>query len=302
VPDLFVSSGSTSWNQPKKYPYTFGWQPDYFVEGKVLGEMVKRKYAGKKVAYFYQNDDFGKDGMAGLDKYIDSSQVVAREGYQPGSTDIGPQVAKIAASKADVVVLMSIPAFTALFKLATLKLKYGPQMVVSNVGSDPTTLSGLLEAYAKKGGTTIKGQTLIEGIITDGYLPSPADSSNSWTQLWTKVKAKYAPDLPLDGNVAYGMSMAYTMVQALQQAGKDLTRQKILDVVEKGDFTGPGLTPYRYSKDNHAGFSGVQVVQIKAGVPEVIDGGPKVTEAGDAEVKPYGDKPADAPSSGVPSA
>ena len=70
VPDLFVSSGCRCWDEPDKHPYTFGWQPDYTVEGKILGDYIKKNFAGKKVAYFCQDDDFGTDGAEGLDLYI----------------------------------------------------------------------------------------------------------------------------------------------------------------------------------------------------------------------------------------
>ncbi|HEY0803983.1 MAG TPA: ABC transporter substrate-binding protein, partial [Pseudonocardiaceae bacterium] len=147
VPDLFVASGCTCWDQPKRHPYTFGWQPDYTVEGKILGQYITQHYAGKKVAYFYQDDDFGRDGVAGLDKYVPGNLVVSRQSYQPGNVDVSAQVAAIANAKPDVVVLETIPAYTALFKLTSLKLGFSPTIAVSNVGSDPTTTAGLLQAF-----------------------------------------------------------------------------------------------------------------------------------------------------------
>ncbi|HYU04881.1 MAG TPA: ABC transporter substrate-binding protein, partial [Jatrophihabitantaceae bacterium] len=184
VPDLFVASGCSCWDQPKAHPYTFGWQPDYVVEGKILGDYITKSFAGKKVAYFYQDDDFGRDGMKGLDKHIDQSLVVSRQPYQPGNTDVAAQVSAIARAKPDVVVLFTIPAYTALFKLTSLKLGFSPTMVVSNVGSDPITVSGLLEAFAKQAGASVKGGQLIEGIVTDTYLPTLGDTSNSWIALF----------------------------------------------------------------------------------------------------------------------
>ena len=299
VPDLFVSSGCRCWDEPAKHPYTFGWQPDYVVEGKILGQHVKQQFAGKKVAYFYQDDDFGQDGVSGLDKYIDKSQVVSRQTYQPGNTDIAPQVSAIAAAKPDVVVLFSIPAYTALFKLATLKVGINPTLVVSNVGSDPTTLGGLLEAFAKRGGATVKGSQLIEGIVTDGYLPPLGDSSNSWVKLFTSVRDKYAKSLPWDGNVAYGMALAYTFVQALQAAGDNPTRQGIVDVLEKGGLKGPGLTPFRYSKDSHAGFTGTRLGTIKGGAV-MPQGDALTTDDGDGPITAFTEAPAEAPANGVP--
>src|SRR5205823_11500774 len=146
-----------------------------------------KHFAGKKVAYFYQDNDFGRDGVKGLDKYLNPSLVVSRQPYQPGNTDITPQVSAIARSNADIVVLDTIPAYTALFKLGALKAGFNPTMVVSNVGSDPITVSGLLENFAKDAGASVTGSQLIEGIVTDSYLPSLGDTSNSWIALFKKI-------------------------------------------------------------------------------------------------------------------
>src|ERR1700729_2405900 len=141
VPDVFVASGCNCWSDPK-YPETFGWQLDYVREGKILGQYVKQHFAGKKVAFFYQNDEFGLDGVKGLSDEIPASMVVSKQSYVPTNVNIAPQVAALRASGAQVVVSFSIPAFTALLKLNSLKLGFNPALVVSNVGSDPITLSG----------------------------------------------------------------------------------------------------------------------------------------------------------------
>lgn len=300
VPDLFVASGCSCWDQPKQHPYTFGWQPDYTVEGKILGQYITQHYAGKKVAYFYQDDDFGKDGMVGLDKYVPGNLVVSRQPYQPGNTDVTAQVTAIAAAKPDVVVLESIPAYTALFKLTSLKLGFSPTLVVSNVGSDPTTTEGLLQAFAKSAGSSISQPAqLVEGMVTDAYLPSLGDTTNSWTALFKKIHDQYLAKLPFDGNVVYGMAYAYTFAQALTAAGKNPTRQGVIDALEKGGLSGPGLIPFRYSKSSHAGYTGVQVAVVHSGALAVT-GSPLTTDDGSGPVAPYTGTPATAPANGVP--
>src|SRR5215472_5847295 len=154
IPDVFIASGCNCWNQPSLYPETFGYQLDYVREGKILGQYVKQHFAGKKIAYFYQNDEIGQDGVTGLDYEIPKSMVVSRQTFVPTNVNIAPAVAALRASGAQVIVAFSIPAFTALLKLNSLKLGYTPTLVVSNVGADPITLSGLLESYAKQGGAT----------------------------------------------------------------------------------------------------------------------------------------------------
>src|SRR5215469_11585266 len=187
VPDVFVASGCDCWNDPSKYPNTFGWQLDYIREGKILGAYIKQHFAGKKIGYFYQNDEFGQDGVKGLDYEIPHSQVVSRQSYVPTDINIGAQVAALKASGAQVVVAFAIPAFAALLKLYALKLSYAPQLVASNVGTDPLTLGGLVQAFAKQGGTNVNGSALIQGIITDDYLPATGNTSNSWVALFKKV-------------------------------------------------------------------------------------------------------------------
>jgi ABC-type branched-subunit amino acid transport system substrate-binding protein len=297
VPDLFVSSGCLCWDQPKKHPQTFGWQPDYTVEGKILGQMIAERYKGKKVAYFLQDDDFGSDGAKGLDHYIPKDQVVTRQTYEPGNTDIGPQIAKIKASGAQVVAMFTIPAYTALVELAGLKLDYHPQLVVSNVGSDPTTLKGLLKAFSKGKAPS----ALIDGIQTDAYLPPLSDASNDWVALFKKIHDRYLPKLPLDGNVEYGLAMAYTFVEALQRAGQNPTRQGIVGAIESGKLSGPGLVPFRYSKDSHAGYTGVATSEIKSG-DVALTGKPMTTDDGAGAISESNAGATPAPANGIPPA
>ena len=264
VPDLFVASGARLWDQPKQYPYTTGWQPDYLIEGKILGKYVKEKFAGKKIGYLYQNDDFGKDGIAGLDSQLDKASVVDKQPYETSQlsqpTGIAPQLSALKAKGAEVVVSFSIPAATAVALLTNAKIGYKPQMVVTNVGSDPTTLTGLLGKFSKGA----VGAQLLGGIVTDTYLPLTSDTADPWITLFKKVHDKYIPTLPFDGNVEYGMAQAVSFAQVLEGAGKNLTRQSLMDSLEKGGFKGPGVVPFRFSKDSHAGFTGVRISVLDA--------------------------------------
>jgi ABC-type branched-subunit amino acid transport system substrate-binding protein len=284
VPDLFVASGCQCWDEPGDQPMTFGWQPDYVVEGKILGDYIKRKFPDKKVAYFFQNDDFGKDGVKGLDMYV-KGQVVSRQSYQPGDTNIGPQMSAIKSSGAEVVAAFTIPAYTALAELNAVKLGYKAQLVVSNVGSDPITVGGLLKAFSKGKA----GAALLEGLVTDGYLPAVGDTSNPWIDLFKRIHDRAGLKSPFDGNVLYGMAAAYTFAQALKDAGDPPTRQGLVDAVEKGNFRGPGLVPFRFSDKSHAGFTGAQIGTIKGG-KIVYEGTPVTTDDGSGPLKPYTEK------------
>jgi hypothetical protein len=133
------------------------------------------------------------------------------------------------------------------------------------VGTDPMTLGGLLEAFAKKGGATVSGNALTQGIITDGYLPTLGDTSNSWIALFKKVHDQYDAKAPFDGNVLYGEAVAYTFVQAMMKAGKNPTRADLVSAINGGLPQGPAVAPYAYSASNHSGITGAYIGVIKKG-------------------------------------
>jgi branched-chain amino acid transport system substrate-binding protein len=301
VPDVFVASGCECWNDPSTYPDTFGWQLDYVREGKILGKYIEQHFAGKKIGYFYQDDEFGMDGVKGLNYEIPKSQVVAAESYNPAVTNVEPQVTALKAAGAQVVVSFSVPAFTALLRLISLKLSFAPQLVVSDVGSDPITLAGLLESFAKQGGATVSGNALTQGIITDGYLPSLGDTSNTWIKLLTMIHSKYLSKYPLDGNVAYGIAVGYTFVQAMLKAGRNPTRQDLINAVNGGLPQGFAVAPYAYSSTDHNGMTGAYMAVIKNGALSPI-GPVQVTDTSPTgAITTYtGTQPA-APASGIPS-
>jgi ABC-type branched-subunit amino acid transport system substrate-binding protein len=300
VPDLFVASGCACWDDGSKQPYTFGWQPNYTIEGKILGQYIKQHFAGQKVAVLYQDDDFGQGGLAGIQAELPSSQIVSKQAYQSGTTTLAPQMTAIKSSKAKVLVQFTVPIYTAIAELTGFTLNYKPQLVVSNVGIDPTTVAGLLKSVSKG---KASGTGLIEGAITDGYLPSTADTTNPWIQLFQKIHDQYDKQAPFDGNVEYGMANAYTLVQALQAAGKNLTRQAVINAIQQqgAKWTGPGLVPFRYTQTDHGGYSGTQIGHIKNG-KIVLTGTPQTTTPDpNTPITPYTTAQPAPPTTGVPS-
>src|ERR1022692_1926374 len=111
VPDMFVASGCPCWDNGTAQPYTFGWQPNYTIEGKILGQYIKQHFAGKKVGVFYQDDDFGMGGLAGIKDEVQSSQIVSAQAYQPGGTNVAPQLSALKASGAQVLVDFTVPIY-----------------------------------------------------------------------------------------------------------------------------------------------------------------------------------------------
>jgi ABC-type branched-subunit amino acid transport system substrate-binding protein len=299
VPDMFIASGCPCWDKGTSQPYSFGWQPNYTIEGKVLGQYIKQHFPGEKVGVLYQDDDFGQGGLAGIEDEVPASDIVAKEPYQSGVTTLATQVTAIKASGAQVQVDFTVPIYTAIARLTAFTLGYSPKLVVSNVGIDPVTVGGLLSSISKGKAS----DALINGVITDEYLPSFSDASNPWVVLFKKILKQYDPKAPWDGNTEYGIANAYTLVQALQAAGKNLTRQDLINAVNNDGhgWTGPGLVPFRYSASVHGGFGGVEMAKVVNGGINAI-GGPLVTDpTPSGAITPYSGTQAAPPASGIPS-
>ncbi|UQU65694.1 ABC transporter substrate-binding protein [Couchioplanes caeruleus] len=289
VPDLFVASGSRSWNQPDKYPGTFGFNVDYTVEGKILATHVKQTQAGKKVCFLGQDDDFGRDALAGIEKIL--GPVAAKQSYVTSNPNVGPQMGALKQAGCQVVMLATVPGFTALSLGTASKIGFKPQFVVSQVGADLTTLKKQLGPAAP----------LTEGLISDNYLPLSTDDANPWIQLYKRVNSQYNGNAEFDNNVVYGMSVAYLFVQTLQAAGKDLTRDGLIAAVEKGGFQGPGMAPLRFSKTDHSGYGGMKMSRVQGG-EQAYFGTVYQTDDADGAVQPYTAAPAVPPSNGIPAA
>ncbi len=281
VPQLFIESGCNCWSN-SKFPYSYGYQPPYTVDGKILGAYIKANFAGKKIGYLSQDDEFGQDVVKGLDMEIPSSAVVSRQTYD-AATLAGPlsnQMAALKAAGAQVVVLATIPAATALAMLPAAVIGYSPQYVVDSVGADSPTVGPLLASFTQKGGGTAAQAAasggLLNGVITTAYFAPESETSNPWVQTEKKLLQKYAPSLyakyGLDGNTQYGVALAYTFVQALQKAGKNLTRQSLLDAINTHgkSFISPGFVPFSYSSSVHYGYEGEQIVKLESSAPPAV--------------------------------
>jgi ABC-type branched-subunit amino acid transport system substrate-binding protein len=290
VPDLFVASGSLSWNQPTKFPYTFGYNPNYTIEGKIIADYVKANLAGQKVCVFGQHDDFGADGLKGVQQVLGAGGVAHSETYDVTNTNVAPAIGALKQAGCQVTVSFSVPGFTALALGTAARTGFRTQWVVSNVGADYTTLSGLLKAA---------GAPLLEGVLSTSYLPAVDDTANPWIAEFRKLNNQYNNSAPFDGNVEYGFSVGYLFVQALKAAGKNLTRQGMVQAVEKGGFTGPGLAPFRYSRTDHSGYRGLRMGKVQGGKQLLF--GPVYTtdDAGGSIEQSSTEQPAP-PASGIP--
>ncbi len=283
VPDLFVSSGSIQWGDDTgTKPYTFGWQPDYESEGKIIGQYVADNMPDAKVGLFLQDDDLGRDSEMGVRRYLDK-QIVAVERYTSGNTDVAPQIAGLQAKGADLVLSFNTPSYTALSQLVALKLNYKPTWFYANIGSDPKLVGSLLSKFSEG---AVDGAAPLDGVLTTEYIPGVDSTDDPWVQLWQKVWDENGGKGELTNYRVYGMSKAYAFVQALMAAGPDPTREGIVEAMEKWDpsWPGPELAPYRFSADSHLGISGMRIVELEGGVGQPLS--PVLTtDIGDAPIE-----------------
>jgi branched-chain amino acid transport system substrate-binding protein len=297
VPDLFVSSGSLLWDQPDRYPGTFGWQSDYEIEGKILGKYLAEHYPDAKVGLLLQDDDFGEDGEKGVRAYVDS-QIVTTQRYAPTAGDITPQISALKDAGAEIVVGFTVPSFTALSQLSAQRLDYRPQWVYSNVGSDSQLVGSLLARFSEG---KVEDASSLEGALTTEYLAGVEDTDDPWVRLWQRVWDEHGDGGELTNYRIYGMAQAYTFVQVLQAAGPEPTREGLVRALETvgGDLTGPTFAPFRYSEDSHAGVSGVRVVEIVEDGTEALTP-VLLTDNGDAPITESDSEHAPPPEDGVP--
>lgn len=288
VPDLFVSSGSSAWNQPEKYAGTFGFQTDYVTEGMVLGQYISEEMSGKKVCLFGQDDEFGTDVQAGLELVLGKDGLTEVQTYNVSNQDVVAQIVALQTAGCEVNVLATITGFTAIAIGTAAQLKYFPQWVSSSSGADYPSLAGYLGEAAPM---------LLEGFVSDNYLPSASEEDNEWVALFRQINDEYNDGAPFTGNTVYGMAMGYLMAEALFHAGEDPTRESLLEAVTSGKVKGSGLVPVGFSEDNHSGYIGAGITVVKSGVQAAI--GSSFVRDGDT-VKTYDGDAVTMPAKGIP--
>lgn len=292
VPDLFVASGSRSWNQPKKYPTTFGFQADYTTEAKIEATYIKENFAGKKICFLGQDDDFGDDALLGLTEILGDNGITESQKYVTSNTNVAPQIGKLKSAGCEVVSLATIPGFTALSLGTAARLGFKPQWISTSVGADYATLAGALG----------KAAPLLEGLLATNSLPAAYDANDPWIKLFKEINTKYNKDAPFTGNTVYGMATGFLFVQALEQTGKDLTREGLIKTVESGKLTGAGLMPLRFSATDHTGSGGARMSKI-TGTTQAYFGPTYVTDDKKGTPVTVYDGPANTPpASGIPGA
>jgi branched-chain amino acid transport system substrate-binding protein len=221
VPQLFVATGATKWNDPKHFPWTMGWQPNYQSEGRIYAEYLLKNHPQGKIGILYQNDDYGKDYVKGLKDGLNGKiPIVAELPYETTDPTIDSQIINLKASGADVFYNVTTPKFAAQSIKKMAELNWKP--------------IHLLNSVAASIGSTMRpaGFENAQDILTTLYLKDPTDpawKNDPAYKEWVAFMDKYNPggDKTSANNV-YAYSVAQTLVEVLKNCGDNLTRENIM--------------------------------------------------------------------------
>jgi len=250
IPSLFVNTGFSGFADAKAYPTTFSILPSYQMEAKIMGKFLAEKYADKKLALIYQDDDFGRDALAGFKQagITFGTYIPYASGSQSLPATGAGWISKLKASGAEVTVLFGVSSASTAALANAYAAQYKTQWVLGSVGGDATTIAATNKAYVP----------LLYGAKGFSFAPAPTDATDEYIKLFQSIYATAQPTQTFDNNVVAGMSNAFLAVQALKAAGSDLTRAGLIKTIEtKGaSFANPFLTPLGYSATAHVGATG----------------------------------------------
>jgi ABC-type branched-subunit amino acid transport system substrate-binding protein len=238
VPQLFVATGATKWGDPKNFPWTIGWQPNYQSESKVFVAHILETKPNAKIAILYQNDDYGKDYLKGFEDGLGDkakSMIVSKVTYEVTDPTVDSQIVSLKATGADVFFNITTPKFAAQAIKKMAEIGWKPTHYLNSVSASVGSV------------LTPAGLDNSVGIITASYLKDPTDpqwqKGKEWDD-WLAWMKKYNSSLDVkDVNTVYGYTVAQGMVQVLKQAGDNLTRENIMKQAASLDMTLPMLLP-----------------------------------------------------------
>jgi branched-chain amino acid transport system substrate-binding protein len=227
IPHLFVATGATKWNDPKNFPWTMGFQPNYQTEGRVYAAYILKNIPDAKIGILYQNDDYGKDYRKGLHDGLGEAarkMIVLEQTYEVTDPTIDSQIVNLKNSGANVFFNVTIPKFAVQAIKKAHDIGWKPTHFLNNVSSSLATVLKPAGLEASK------------GLITALYLKEITDPqwrNDKGYQDWVAWMKKYYPEGALDDQFnAFGYTAAQIMVQVLKQCGKDFSRQNILKQAE----------------------------------------------------------------------
>ena len=258
VPQLFVATGATKWNEPKEFPWTMGWQPSYQSEARIYAKYLLKEKPGAKIAVFYQNDDFGKDYLKGLKDGLGAkaaSMIIAEEGYETSEPSIDNHIVKLKASGADVFISITTPKFAAQAIKKLAEMNWTPLHIVSNVSA---SVGGVIKPA---------GFENAQGILSAAYAKDGADAqwnNDPGMKKFYEFLAKYDADAnKLDGSVVYGYGAAQTMVKVLEMCGDNLTHENVMkQAASLKNFTPDTLLPGVTINTSATDFAPIKQLQM----------------------------------------
>ena len=274
VPQLFVATGATKWNDPKGFPWTMGWQPNYQSETQIYAKYILKNYPNAKIGVLYQNDDYGKDYLKGLKDGLGSktSMIVLEESYEVSAPTIDSHIVKLKASGADVFVNITTPKFAAQAIKKNAEIGWKPVHFLNNVSA---SVGSVMKPAGFENG---------QDIISSAYLKDPTDAqwkNDAGMKAWNEFLDKYYPEANrADGSVMYGYTVAQGLVQVLKQCGDNLTRENVMkQAASLKDLELGGLLPgvkVNTSATDFAPISQLQLVKFKGETwelfGEILDG------------------------------
>jgi ABC-type branched-subunit amino acid transport system substrate-binding protein len=223
VPQLFVATGATKWDDPKNFPWTMGWQPNYQTEAAIYAKHVLQTKPDAKIAVLYQNDDYGKDYLKGFEDGLGDkakTMIVAKASYETSDPTVDSQIVQLQASGANVFFNITTPKFAAMAIRKAYDIGWKPVQYLNNVSASIGSV--LVPAGLEKS----------VGVISTQYLKDPLDDhwkDDKGMKDWYAFMAKYYPDGNLkDGSNTFGYAVAQTLVQVLKQCGDNLTRENVM--------------------------------------------------------------------------
>jgi branched-chain amino acid transport system substrate-binding protein len=221
VPQLFVATGATKWANPKNFPWTIGWQPNYQSEGRIYAKYLMQHHPNGKIGILYQNDDYGKDYVKGLKDGLGGKlQIVSELPYETTDPTVDSQIINLKASGADVFYNVTTPKFAAQAIRKMAEIGWKPVHLLNNVSVSV--------------GSVIKpaGLEASQGILSTAYLKDPTDPTwkdDPALKEWAAFMEKYYPDGDRTSAFpVYAYAVAHTLVQALKQCGDNLTRENVM--------------------------------------------------------------------------
>jgi branched-chain amino acid transport system substrate-binding protein len=261
MPQLFVATGATKWNDPKGFPWTMGWQPSYQSEAQIYAKFILKEKPDAKIAVFYQNDDFGKDYLKGLKDGLGAkaSMIITEESYETTEPSIDSHIVKLKATGADVLISITTPKFAAQAIKKLAELQWKPMQIVANVAA---SVGSVLQPA---------GFENAQGLLSASYVKDGADpqwSDDPGMKKWSAFIDKYMPGANRsDGNLVYGYGVAQTLVETLRKCGDDLTRENVMkQAASLKNFTPDTLLPgvkINTSATDFAPLSQLQMMRFK---------------------------------------